>query len=164
VSTFQDARFDGFAFDVEAELGELSNRRFKAIVMVALIEHLIDPMQAIRNLRSILADDGFIYIDTPNLAKYTRRLKLLFGRFPSTASSDEGLKTYDGKPVDLYDEGHLHYFTFRSLSEMLKRYCNLTRIEKAPYWSGPRIPRRAGHAVALAWPEMFSDVAVIARP
>jgi SAM-dependent methyltransferase len=162
-SSFDDSRFNGFQLDVEEGLGALAGR-YDAIIMTALIEHLIDPIAAMKNIRALLSEGGFVYIDTPNLAKYTRRIKLLLGQFPSTSSTDEGLTTYSGKPVSLYDEGHLHYFTFRSLSEMLKRYCGFRDVVQAPYWAGRRyLPARASHQLAKAWPEMFSELAVIAR-
>ena len=41
---------------------------------------------------------------------------LLLGRFPSTSQANEGL----GSDI-LFDGGHLHYFTFRSLSLLLER-------------------------------------------
>jgi SAM-dependent methyltransferase len=137
--------------------------QFDAIVMVALIEHLIDPLGAMLRLRRLVKPGGFVYIDTPNIAKYTQRLKLLSGRFPSTASADEGLVKFSGEPVDLHDEGHLHYFTFRSLSRMLTERCGYSKVVKVPY-PGGRIPfGKWVHAVlARAWPEMFSELAVVA--
>lgn len=161
-----DSRFEGHVLDIESGLGSLTGRRYDAIIMTALIEHLIDPIASMKSLRQLLSDDGFIYVDTPNLAKYTRRIKLLFGRFPSTASKNEGLTTYDGRPVDLYDEGHLHYFTFNSLCGMLKKYCGFSRFEKAPHWVGISggLPAPMRHGMARTWPEMFSELAIIARP
>jgi SAM-dependent methyltransferase len=145
------------------EVRDDEGSKYDAIVMVALIEHLIDPLGAMTRLRQLLRPGGFVYIDTPNIAKYTQRLKLLSGRFPSTASADEGLIKFSGEPVDLYDEGHLHYFTFRSLSRMLTERCGYSRIEKVPY-PGGRIPlgRFVHGRLAVAWPEMFSELALVA--
>ena len=138
--------------------------RFDAVVMIALIEHLVDPLGAMQRVRRLLKPGGFVYIDTPNIAKFTRRVRLLLGYFPSTASYDEGLHTFDGKPVDLYDEGHVHYFTYRALSKMVLEYCGFARVEKFGYCLGPRL---FGHAIddklAGIWPEMFSELALIAH-
>lgn len=159
-----DRRFEAFSLDIEAGLGSLEKRRFDAILMIALIEHLVDPIEALRRIGNLLTDDGFILINTPNIAKYTRRIKLLIGQFPSTASRDEGLTTYDGKRVDLYDEGHLHYWTFRSLNNMLMRYCGFSDITRAPYCEADtKLPRRVAHELARLWPEAFSEVSIIAR-
>ena len=85
------------------------------------------------------------------------------GRFPSTASKNEGLATYDGEPADLYDEGHLHYFTYRSLTLMLNQRCNFSTIKKHGY-SDKRVPlgKSVHNSLANLWPEMFSDVVVVA--
>jgi hypothetical protein len=44
------------------------------------------------------------------------RAQLLAGRFPSTSQPNEGL----GSDI-LFDGGHLHYFTYRSLRLLLER-------------------------------------------
>lgn len=157
-----DPRVQVVQLDVE-RVPETHFGRYDAVVMLALIEHLVDPLRAMQRVRRMLRPGGFAFIDTPNAAKYTRRLKLLVGRFPSTASRDEGLTTYDGAPVDLHDEGHLHYFTYRSLSRMLTERCGFARIEKLAYASGrPLLGRRIGHALARLRPELFSELCLVA--
>lgn len=155
-------RIQVLQLDVEDPPDDLE-ARYDAVIMLALIEHLFDPLRAMRAVRRMLRPGGFAFVDTPNAAKYTRRLKLLFGRFPSTASRDEGLTTYDGRPVDLYDEGHLHYFTFRSLTRMLVERCGFSRVEKVPYPTSPSLlGRRADYALACLWPELFSELCLVA--
>ena len=135
-----------------------------AVVMVALIEHLIDPIHAMRNVRRMLKPGGFVYVDTPNLAKWTRRVRLIAGRFPSTAAANEGLTTFQGTPVSLYDEGHLHYFTYRSLGLLLTEYAGFSRVERVGYHGGPfAIPQAIGTVLARRWPAMFGELAVVAH-
>ncbi len=55
---------------------------FDAVVMVHLIEHLFDPIESLRAVREVLRPDGFVWVDTPNIARLTRRIRLLLGRFP----------------------------------------------------------------------------------
>ena len=99
-----------------------------------------------------------------DIAKYDSRFKLLRGKFPSTASKNEGLTTYYNQPVDLYDEGHLHYFTFRSLSLLLTERCGFSKVEKLGYDCGGRIPlgKTIHNQLALLKPELFSELAIIA--
>ncbi len=137
--------------------------KFDAVIMMALIEHLIDPLRAMQNIRKLLKPTGFVYVDTPNIAKYTRRIKLLFGRFPSTASVNEGLTMYSGQLVDLFDEGHLHYFTYRSLSMMLLTRCGFSKIQKVSYpISTSNMGRRFWGFLARLYPELFSELAIFA--
>jgi SAM-dependent methyltransferase len=157
-----DPRVSVLALDADRIPAEHCGR-YDLVVMIALIEHLIDPIGAMRSVRETLRPGGFAYIDTPNIAKYTRRAKLLLGRFPSTASRNEGLTTYEGADADLFDEGHLHYFTFRSLAALLTQRCGFASVVPAGYFHGRQYLGRAVCArLARAWPEMFSDVAVLA--
>ncbi|MFE0105753.1 class I SAM-dependent methyltransferase [Streptomyces sp. NPDC059009] len=161
--TFGDPRIRFAHADAERPSATVQGP-FDAVVMIALIEHLVDPLGAMRDIRSLLRPGGFAYVDTPNLAKWTRRLKLAAGRFPSTASTDEGLTTYAGAPADLYDEGHLHYFTHRSLGLMLTRRCGYAEAAFHPYFESPRfLGERLGTFLARARPTLFSDVACVAR-
>ena len=126
---------------------------FDTIVLNAVIEHLIDPLAVLAYLHGLLKPGGELIITTPNLAKWTRRIKLAVGRFPSTASAGEGLVSYDGGATDLYDEGHLHYFTFRSLERCLNR-AGFVQMERHGF------PGR----LAQARPTLFStDCVVVAR-
>lgn len=157
-----DQRLSAAQLDAEAVPAEFAGE-FDAVLMVALIEHLLDPMRAMQGLRRLLKPGGFVYVDTPNIAKYTRRLKLLLGRFPSTASMNEGLTTYGGAPADLYDEGHLHYFTQRSLGLMLVERCGYSRVVPCPYFIGrPPLGPMMSHRLANMFPGMFSEAALIA--
>ncbi len=165
-ATFTDPRFDVTYADAEhpSSSPELSGRRFDAVVMLALIEHLIDPMGAMADLATLLKPGGFVYVDTPNIAKWTRRLRLLGGRFPSTASVDEGLMRGDGAPADLHDEGHLHYFTHRSLSRMLTERCGYGSVEFHPYYEAPRLfGDRLGTFLARRRPTLFAEISLVAR-
>jgi len=138
--------------------------RYDAVIMIALLEHLVDPLRAMCRIRALLRPGGMVYIDTPNIAKITRRLKLLAGRFPATASRNEGLTTYYGQNVDLHDEGHLHYFTYRSLSRMLTERCGFSSVTRLGYWVGSRpLGRGVHHAMARLWPSMFSELTLIAH-
>lgn len=159
--SLDDGRMRVVPADAEAVPEELFGG-FDAVVMVALIEHLVDPLEAMTRVRRCLRPGGFAYVDTPNVAKWTRRLKLLCGRFPATASRDEGLVTYEGERVSLHDEGHLHYFTYRSLSRVLVERCGFSRVEKAPYSVGGFLGARVDHALARAWPELFAELALVA--
>jgi len=161
--SLSDPRFEGRVLDVERSIGDLKGRLYDAIIMTSLIEHLVDPIGAMKNLLAVLRAGGFAYIETPNIAKYSRRIKLLMGRFPSTGTINEGLSTMNGEPVTLHEEGHFHYWTFRSMSLMLTQFCGFTRIQKAPYWPArDRIPDPIASGLSKLWPEMFCDVSVLA--
>ena len=64
--------------NIEDKSLNLKKESFDTILMNAVIEHLIAPIQTLRYLASLLKSGGRIVIITPHIAKYTRRNKLLF--------------------------------------------------------------------------------------
>jgi SAM-dependent methyltransferase len=162
---FTDPRTRVVKLDAES-LPDGEVLKYDAIIMLALIAQLVDPLGAMKRIGKLLKPGGFVFLETPNAAKFTRRAKLLAGRFPAIASRDEGLTAYDDCPVDLLDEGHLHYFTFRSLSRMLLERCGFSRVEKLGYFVGRNGQRMFGHKVGdflvQLRPELFSEIVLVA--
>lgn len=162
-NNIKDNRLHTKQIDVEA-FDYDTIEKADAIIMVALIEHLIDPLSTMKKIRNALKPGGFVYIETPNVADYGSRFKLLKGKFPSTASRDEGLVSHSNEPVTLFDEGHLHYFTYRSLSGMLTRYSGFNETIKYHQMVGKKfLGKRIHHNLAKFWPEMFSSLVLIAK-
>lgn len=146
-------------FDLESD--QQIDEKFDAVILIDVIEHFIDPIGAVKKIYSMLNKGGVIYIGTPNVAIYYRRKKLLFGKFPSTASTNEGLTKFEGYDVDLFDEGHLHYFTYGSLEGLVNR-CKFVDVKKYGYWSGKSfLPEFVSDKIARKFPEMFSDITII---
>ncbi len=161
-NNISDPRLEVKNMNVE-EFNAEEIEKFDAIIMVALIEHLIDPLNTMKKILTLLKPGGMIYIDTPNIADYGCRFKLLKGKFPSTASKNEGLITYDNKKVSLFDEGHLHYFTYNSLATMLTQHCGFSKTEKYYYPVGKLYFGKAFHYKLAKWkPELFSPLALVA--
>lgn len=97
-------------------LDMIESNSIDRIVSADVIEHIPDVYLATQELFRVLKPGGIIVINTPNIAFIKKRALLLIGRFPSTSQKNEGL----GSDV-LFDGGHLHYFTFRSLRLLLER-------------------------------------------
>jgi len=89
--------------DLESELG---SDRFDVIVAADVLEHLKNPLAALRRLRAFLAQDGFFVMSLPNVAHGSVRLALLEGRFNYQKSG-------------LLDETHLRFFTRESIDQLL---------------------------------------------
>ncbi|KKT69920.1 MAG: Methyltransferase type 11 [candidate division WWE3 bacterium GW2011_GWB1_44_4] len=98
---------------------------FDVIIASEIIEHLVDTDKFIVTLGKLLAQDGYIYLTTPNLASWHGRLMLLFGYQPlaSEVSSERAefgkgnilAKYYHGKAIM-----HVRVFTLRALLDFLK--------------------------------------------
>lgn len=140
--------------NIERDSLHLKKESFDTILMNAMVEHLITPIRTLRYLAGLLKPGGRVVIITPNIAKWTRRIKLLFGYFSSTASLNEGMLMYDKKTkTDLYDEGHLHYFTYRSLKRILIERVGLSKVICHGFGS----PYMLTHL----FPQLLSDCLVI---
>lgn len=97
-------------------MSEIETGSVDRIISADTIEHIPDVYAAASELYRVLKPNGQLVINTPNIAFLKKRALLFFGRFPSTSQPNEGL----GSDV-LFDGGHLHYFTFRSLTLVLQR-------------------------------------------
>lgn len=89
--------------DLSSELGD---ERFDAIVAADVIEHLKDPLEALRRLRPFLSEDGCFVISIPNIAHGSVRLALLSGHF-------------DYQKRGLLDSTHLRFFTRDTFGQLL---------------------------------------------
>lgn len=89
--------------DLEEHLG---SERFDVIVAADVLEHLKDPLTALRRLRPFLvAESGYFVVSLPNIAHGSVRLALLQGKF-----------SY--QDVGLLDRTHLRFFTRESIERL----------------------------------------------
>lgn len=77
---------------------------YDVILMFHVLEHLTDPVAAVRNCVSRLTPGGLLYIEVPNI-------------------NDALLTLYDVEPYHRFHffKDHLHYFSRRSMDEALRR-------------------------------------------
>jgi 2-polyprenyl-3-methyl-5-hydroxy-6-metoxy-1,4-benzoquinol methylase len=76
--------------------------RYDVILALDVLEHLREPLPALRALAALLAPGGRLFLSVPNVAHWTVRLGLLAGRF-------------DYAETGILDRTHLRFFTRRSL-------------------------------------------------
>ena len=87
--------------DIEAGRGGLEGQVFDAIYLMDVIEHFRNPVAALENLRPLLAEDGLLFIHTPNvfaldrLAYYLLRPKKMVDYRDSGKLADFHFQTYD---------------------------------------------------------------------
>ncbi|WP_455392804.1 class I SAM-dependent methyltransferase [[Eubacterium] cellulosolvens] len=103
---------------------------FDVIICSDVIEHLVDVFSGFKEMTRLLKKNGKLVLNTPNVAYIVNRFKLFFGTFPSTSARNEGFEVRTER--ELFDGGHLHYFTFSMLEKMCKRF-NYSSIERYGY-------------------------------
>lgn len=91
---------EGLPFDDEA---------FDAVLCLEVIEHIADVEAFVGELARVLVPGGRLYLSTPNIRSVGYLAELIVrGRFPRTSADPAG-----------WQGGHLHFFTFRDLNELV---------------------------------------------
>jgi len=94
--------------DLDRETIPWSGPPFAFVVLGDVLEHLREPERLLAQCQSLLADDGRLIVSVPNVAHWSVRLPLLFGRFPYAAKG-------------ILDRSHVRFFTLRSARAELDR-------------------------------------------
>ncbi len=92
----------------EIELrGAFHSRKFSAVLMLDVLEHLADPGRLLGEVVHVLAPDGYAVLSVPNISHAAMRLQLLGGRFSYT-------------DLGLLDRTHLRFFDRPGLEAMIE--------------------------------------------
>src|SRR5262249_35695807 len=106
--------------DLVAEFGPAS---VDVVVFADVLEHLKNPLAALRQARRLLAEGGYVVASIPNIAHGAARLALLQGNF-------------EYRELGLLDDTHLRFFT-RSSVDSLFRSAGFVVIEWHQTTAGP---------------------------
>jgi len=94
---------------------------FNCVVLTDVVEHVINPLGLLKEVRRILKDDGRVIVTVPNFARISNRLRMMAG-----------------DPIDILhwskygDEiEHLHWFTLPKLKNLFKE-AGFSRLRPIP--------------------------------
>lgn len=116
---------------------EFKNINYDWIVISEVLEHLFLPERLLEKVKVIIAPDTKILITVPNVLFWKNRFKIFLGYFKYKQSG-------------LMDRGHIHFFTWRTLLEMVYG-CGFTVGRTANY-----CPTRGTKLLGRIWPGLFS--------
>jgi 2-polyprenyl-3-methyl-5-hydroxy-6-metoxy-1,4-benzoquinol methylase len=146
------------AGDIESQSDRARIRgRFDVVLLGDVLEHLMDPWDALGFTRSLLSSSGVVVASIPNVAAWPVRLSLLRGSFEYV---DFGL----------LDRTHLRFFTRASAHELVRSAGfvvereRFSPIEQQPGRLRRALPRatdRAVKALLRVWPELFAQQFVL---
>ena len=143
-----------FVSDIEQETPRFT-RKFDAIVLADILEHLRDPYPVLMRLREHLSTNGAFIISVPNVANIYVRVNLLFGRFDY---ADRGI----------LDETHLRFFTLKTIKGLLRRArLRVKRLVVSPIplplvfpqtreGAALHVVHRANWAITRMWKRLFA--------
>lgn len=89
-----------------------TKERFDTITMINVLEHVANPILALRKAASLLSDNGILLVHVPNAMAINRRLAVLMG----TLTECEELS-----PFDIQVAGHRRSYTMKTLSEDIEK-------------------------------------------
>lgn len=103
-----------FICNIETDIPQ-TKKKYDVLIFADVLEHLRNPEKVLKNFLSLLKKEGSVIISLPNIANWSIRIKLLFGRFNYTKTG-------------ILDETHLHFYTIKSAKKMIS-HAEL-RVEK----------------------------------
>ncbi len=99
------------AYQIDLDLLRISQfsqfiRKFDVVFAGDVLEHLRNPTHVLSQLKHYLNQDGFLLLSLPNVAHMSVKAALLANNLPYM-------------PSGLLDETHIHFFTYKSIMQML---------------------------------------------
>jgi 2-polyprenyl-3-methyl-5-hydroxy-6-metoxy-1,4-benzoquinol methylase len=101
---------EGYCTALEAAPPELTN--FRMITAIDLIEHVVDPLSLLSEIRSRLAPGGIAYLETPHIRSSVYR----FGKMLAAIAGTKMAPTLER----LFPAQHLHHFTTESFGRLVR--------------------------------------------
>lgn len=88
--------------------------------MADVLEHLPHPSSVLKKLKKNLKKEGYFIISVPNVANWSIRFRLLFGKFDYTE-------------YGILDKSHLRFFTRKSLERLIEEVgLKIKKLEVTP--------------------------------
>jgi 2-polyprenyl-3-methyl-5-hydroxy-6-metoxy-1,4-benzoquinol methylase len=130
---------------------------FDIVLLGDVLEHLVDPWEALRFVRGLLAPSGVVVASIPNVAAWTVRLGLARGSWEYTETG-------------LLDRTHLRFFTRCAAHELVRgagfeiERERFAPVEQAPGVLRRLLPRATDVTVKWllrVWPELMAQQFVL---
>lgn len=91
--------------NLENVIDSLETHSYDTVVFLDVIEHLVDPVSVLRDIRRVLKKNGSVIFSIPNMAHMSVRLMLLSGSF-------------DYGKTGILDQTHLHFYTKKEITRI----------------------------------------------
>lgn len=88
--------------------------QYDVVLYLEVLEHLLDPVEALKLGASALRPGGVVLVSVPNAFSWWNRLRMLIGRLPSSGVGPPGVR---GRT---YLAPHIRFFDLRSLTAAME--------------------------------------------
>ena len=136
--------------DIEKTQLPYNERFFDCAVMGNVLEHMVEPLQVLKEIRKFLSDDGFLIFSVPNIVNWHSRLTIFFGKFEYAQSG-------------VFDRTHLHFYNLNSAKKLaVEAGYNIVSLDVTPsiYFCKERL-NFLWYRMALLWKNLFADEFII---
>ncbi len=136
--------------DIERTLLPYSEGFFDHIIMGNVLEHMVDPVKVLKDLKKYLSDDGYLIYSVPNIVNWHSRLTMFSGKFEY---ADSGV----------FDRTHLHFYNFNEAKKLAADAgYSIIWLDVTPsvYFWKERL-NFLWYGMAVIWKNMFADEFVI---
>jgi 2-polyprenyl-3-methyl-5-hydroxy-6-metoxy-1,4-benzoquinol methylase len=132
--------------DIETLHPSVLGSGYEVLMLADVLEHLRDPVAALKRLAPLLAPGGYTVISVPNVGNWGMRLGLLAGRWDYTERG-------------ILDRTHLRFFTLRTIVRAVRdagySIRQLDASSPVPF-NPPFLISRLAHAVGRLRPSFFA--------
>ena len=104
-------------------LDDVKKQKYDFVISTEVLEHLSDPNQILKQLKELIAENGYLFIevpfDSPFYKHKTSKLQFLFNKYFSFKVILDRFLQERKYPFIMHE--HINYFTENSLKEMLEK-------------------------------------------
>lgn len=93
-------------------LDKFRDIKFDAVIFADVLEHLLNPVKALRGAEQVLKEDGYIYASIPNITHNDILIKAFYNHFDYTK-------------IGLLDDTHVHFWGLENLKPFMQE-CGLS--------------------------------------
>ncbi len=136
--------------DIEKTQLPYSEGFFDYIIMGNVLEHMVEPLKVLKDIRKYLSIDGFLIFSVPNIVNWHSRLTIFSGKFEYAQSG-------------VFDRTHLHFYNLNSSNKLaVDAGYKIISLDVTPsiYFYKERL-NFLWYRMALAWKNLFADEFII---
>ena len=128
-------RMDKKVFWLQADAQNLpcQDQIFAHVICSEVLEHLLDPSEALREIARVLKNQGIAVVSVPN-ESLINRIKTLLIRLGIFKWLFQEKGNYQAMPEKMEDEWHLHALPLREWLDLFGKLFRVCRMKRIPFW------------------------------
>jgi ubiquinone/menaquinone biosynthesis C-methylase UbiE len=124
---------EAFLLQADAQNLPCQDRIFEHVICSEVLEHLLDPSAALREIARVLKNQGIAVVSFPN-ESLINRIKTLLIRLGIFKWLFQEKGNYQAMPEKMEDEWHLHALPLREWLDLFGKLFRVCRMKRIPFW------------------------------